>query len=353
MLGSRISRRTFTRNSATAAAAAVAAPYLNRIASAAGRELVVCSWGGTYQAAQRKFFFTPFEKETGIKVIETSAPDIARLQAMAQAGNMEWDMMAGSGRWYATLARKGLLEEIDYKKLNVTDLGYGAAQRFAVSYMLSTQVLCYSKKGTKGIVPIGWKDFWDLKKIPGPRALHADVSFKLEFALLADGVPADRLYPLDVERAFAKLAEIKPFVKTWTTFNDQPAQLLSKGEVVMAEATCGRIVSARTMGLDVDMIWDQGAYQLSYMFITRGAKHRDEAYALAAFMNKPELQAAFCRDTGYGPTNLKALELIPKELTPIVCSAPENMKNQWPVDGEWMAENYDRINDRWQKFMIG
>src|SRR5262249_38626942 len=72
------------------AAAKVAGPLLAR---AQARELVVCSWGGAYQEAQRKTMFQPFEKETGIKVVEASPTDYGKLKAMVQSNNIEWDVV--------------------------------------------------------------------------------------------------------------------------------------------------------------------------------------------------------------------------------------------------------------------
>ena len=57
---------------------------------------------------------------------------------------------------------------------------------------------------------------------------------KPPIALLADGVPADKLYPIDMDRAFHKLDEIKPHITVWWTTGAQPAQLLLDKEVVMA-----------------------------------------------------------------------------------------------------------------------
>ncbi len=37
-----------------------------------GSSLVITSWGGSYQDAQRKAYYKPFEKEFGIKIIEDS-----------------------------------------------------------------------------------------------------------------------------------------------------------------------------------------------------------------------------------------------------------------------------------------
>ena len=39
-------------------------------------ELVVCSWGGIFEKAQRKALFDPFEKETGIKITVTTSPAV-------------------------------------------------------------------------------------------------------------------------------------------------------------------------------------------------------------------------------------------------------------------------------------
>src|SRR5438309_6091061 len=47
--------------------------------------------------------------------------------------------------------------------------------------------------------PTTWAEFWDAKKFPGPRTLRAGVygTGAYEEALLADGVPMDKLYPMD------------------------------------------------------------------------------------------------------------------------------------------------------------
>jgi putative spermidine/putrescine transport system substrate-binding protein len=56
-----------------------------------------------------------------------------------------------------------------------------------------------------------------VKGFPGTRALRNDPQTVLEAALLADGVPRDKLYPLDVDRAFKKLEQIKPDIAVWWT----------------------------------------------------------------------------------------------------------------------------------------
>jgi putative spermidine/putrescine transport system substrate-binding protein len=40
--------------------------------------LVVASWGGSFQDAQREVLFEPFTEETGIRIIETTGPSLAK-----------------------------------------------------------------------------------------------------------------------------------------------------------------------------------------------------------------------------------------------------------------------------------
>ena len=55
-----------------------------------------------------------------------------------------------------------------------------------------------------------WADLFDTAKIPGKRTFYKwSAPGVLEIALLADGVAPDKLYPLDLDRAFKKLDTIK------------------------------------------------------------------------------------------------------------------------------------------------
>jgi putative spermidine/putrescine transport system substrate-binding protein len=93
----RVSRRRFVGVAGGGLVAATAGPFVLRHARAAGKEVVVCSWGGTYQKALRKAYFDPFEKETGIKVIDASAPEVAKVKAQVDSRNPETTRSGGSG----------------------------------------------------------------------------------------------------------------------------------------------------------------------------------------------------------------------------------------------------------------
>ncbi|MGO8077848.1 extracellular solute-binding protein, partial [Rhizobium leguminosarum] len=60
-------------------------------------------------------------------------------------------------------------------------------------------------------------DLFDTAKFPGKRTFYKwSAPGVIEEALLADGVAADKLYPLDLERAFKKLDTIKSDIVWWS-----------------------------------------------------------------------------------------------------------------------------------------
>ena len=219
----------------TAATGAVTQAGGPRSASGQSKQLVVCSWGGAYQEAQRKTMFQPFEKETGIKIVEASPTDYGKLKAMVQSGNVEWDLVDVGDLNVIAGMKDNLLEPLDYQTIDTKGVFPQVVHKYGIGTIYYSTVLAYStKKYAKGDHPKTWAQFWDAKAFPGPRTMRDNPADNLEFALLADDVPIDKIYPLDVERAFKSMDRIKKDVNVWWTTGAQPAQLLSDGEVELA-----------------------------------------------------------------------------------------------------------------------
>ena len=70
MLQKKISRRRFVATTAAAGVSTIGLPFGTRVKAA--NELVFVGFGGSYQEGQTKALFEPFERETGIKIIQTS-----------------------------------------------------------------------------------------------------------------------------------------------------------------------------------------------------------------------------------------------------------------------------------------
>src|SRR5262249_59389068 len=67
---------------------------------------------------------------------------------------------------------------------------------------------------------------------------------------------ADRLYPLDVDRAFKKLDQIKPHIKVWRREGNQSQQLIRDGELDMMSIWNGRASELKEQGVPVELVWN-------------------------------------------------------------------------------------------------
>src|SRR5256712_12973014 len=105
-------RRQFLTTAAAAGVASLAFPRTVTPARAAKNELVFVGFGGSYQDGQTKALFEPFEKETGIKGVQTTGVDIAKLRAQAQSKNGQWDLISIPDRLGYTAAKSGLVQSL-------------------------------------------------------------------------------------------------------------------------------------------------------------------------------------------------------------------------------------------------
>src|SRR5260370_487775 len=153
------------------------------------------------------------------------------------------------------------------------------------------QVMAYRTDAFKGAAPKDWADFWNTKKFPGDRAMGGTGAGgwpEIEFALMAAGVPAAKLYPLDIDKAFASYDEIKKAVVKWWDTGAVPIQLLTDREVAMTTVWNGRIAALQAAGVPAAISWDQGLMKRDAWGIVNGAinamtQRYDRASAVSGF----------------------------------------------------------------------
>ncbi|RUX37535.1 extracellular solute-binding protein, partial [Mesorhizobium sp. M4A.F.Ca.ET.050.02.1.1] len=207
-------------------------------------EVVVTSGGGTWEAAQKKAFFDPFTRDTGIKVVLVPE-DQAKLLSSAKLGQPEADITSIEGGQLASWITKGAVEEMDYSvfaKDTLANIPDKLKNKYGVGALLYSLVVAYNTKKypEDGKHPRNWVDFYNIKDFPGKRSLPKCEKIigggLLEGAIMGDGVPANKVYPIDMDRAFAKIAELKPQVGRWWVAGADAPQSLIDGEVDMAAA---------------------------------------------------------------------------------------------------------------------
>lgn len=321
--------------------------------AAAEESIVVVGQGGSYQAAQRKAFFEPFTKETGIKIIEQSPADNGKFQAMVESGNVEWDVV-DSGQGFVLRGTKlNLFEPIDYTANGISKDDFPAelVTGYSVPSIVWSTTLNYNTDQVKPEKSAkSWAQFWDVENFPGERTLPKNPVNLLEIALLADGVEPSKLYPLDIDRAFRSLDRIKPHIQVWWETAGKAEQLLVDGEVAYSAAGQARIQKARRDGAHVAVNWEQGTQTSQSWVIPRGSKHREAALKFIAFVSAPERQAELSKYIDYGPSNKKAFQFIAAGTE--LPTSPELQGKQVLTDPAWWAENCDVVNDRFNKWLL-
>ena len=196
-----------------------------------------------------------------------------------------------------------------------------------------------------------------MEKFPGPRALRKSPKTTLEFALIADGVPAKDVYKVlstkeGVDRAFKKLDEIKPHVKVWWTAGAQPPQLLADGEVVMTTAWNGRIFDAvKNSGKNFKIVWDGQGMDFDLWGMPKGSKNHELAKKFVAFTVTPEVMAQQSKYISYGPTLKAAIPLVPEDILIDLPTAPENMENAFVVSSEFWADHDEELTERFNNWL--
>lgn len=336
--------------------AVLSLPLSGLATAALARDLTVVSWGGPYQDAQRKFMFGPFIEESGIKLTDTYwEGGVGALRTKVRGGNNDWDVVQVESEELGIGCDEGLFEHFDVGRSGGPDRFLpGMVNDCGVAAVIYNLVLAYdnAKQGTK---PENWAAFFDTKAFPGKRAVRNGPKWNLEIALLADGVPADQVYkvlstPEGVDRAFAMYDKIKDSLIFWKT-GAQPVQMLASGDVVMTTAFNSRITASNEQnGSNFGIVWRDSIYTKDSWVIMKGTPKLDESYKFLEFATRAAPQAALPEFNRSGPSNKDAPGLIDAKYLHDLPSNPDNFKVAVPEDPSFWIDNFDDLNDRWNRW---
>ena len=321
-------------------------------ASSAENAVTAISFGRADQAALTKAYYRPFTIATGIEVKSLSYDgQTTELRQMAKAGNASWDVIQVESRTLQLGCENGLFEKLDYSRIAVpkSDFIPGALSECGVGIFAWSVALAYDADRLK-VAPRSWEDFWNFGKFPGKRGLRRSAKYTLEIALLADGVPVRNVYKVletnaGVDRAFRKLDQIKDHVIWWTSAPD-PQLYLDDGRLVMTPAYTLWINHEQPQHRNLRVAWDKSLYDVDSWAIPKNARNVSNAYQFVAFASKPENQKVLSEQLAYGPTNMKALPLLGKELASVLPSDDANLKGALKIDTAFWIRHGEALEKR-------
>jgi putative spermidine/putrescine transport system substrate-binding protein len=320
-------------------------------------ELTITSWGGAYQDSQREAYYKPYIAQ-GHKITEAEYNgEVAKIKAMVEANAITWDVIDVDSATALQGCAEGALEVIDWAKLGIDKakmLGADVSECSVPTIVFGTVFGYDTSKLKDG--PTSINDLFDLAKFPGKRGLQKNPTVNLEWALIADGVPAADVYkvlatPEGVDRAFKKLDTIKSEIIWWEAGAQAP-QLLADGQVVMTSAWNGRLQTPIDKdGKPFKIVWDHQALDWDLWSIAKGTPKMEEAYRFLAFASGAVPQAEQTKYIAYGPANADAIPNVDPKTLPSLPTAPDNLKTAWNLDTQFWADNGDQLKERFNAWL--
>ena len=351
--------------------------------AAAQDSLTIVSWGGAYSMSQREAYHEPYMEETGINILEEdkSAQALAGIRSQVEAGNVSWnvvDMLQADAR---RACDEGLLMEIPHDEWladapdgtpPTEDFIEGTLGDCFVPQILYATMFAYDTTAFPDGGPQTIADIWDLEAFPGTRALQRIPQKNLEWALIADGVPADEVYDVlatseGQDQAFAKLDEIKDNVVWWDA-GAQPPQLLADGEASIATAYNGRIFNAQVNeDQPFEIMWNGQMFEVDGWVVPFGNDDQlGQIKDYLEFATTTEKLADQAKYISYAPARKSSVDLVGNlyretsdgefERTDIdmkqhMPTAPENFENAIQFDTEFWADYGDLLEERFNAWI--
>ncbi|ACL59140.1 ABC transporter substrate-binding protein [Methylobacterium nodulans] len=342
--------------SVAAASAMVSAPAIRSAAAQANRRIVVRDPGGPYTPGFTAAFYEPFKKATGIEVVGVVGQHdpVSYIKSMVEARNYVWDGALLNQASHDVLMdpKTGLFLEEHRSSPGGIPEKY-VTPTFMPVLALQTVLAFRSDAFSGKSGPASWADFWNVKDFPGRRSLRKHPQDTLEQALLADGVPADKLYPLDLDRAFKSLDRLKKDVQIWWTGGAQTSQLLKTREVDLCPTWNARAQAAIDEGAPAKIVWNQGLLGTEGFCILKGGPKADLVREFVAFTRDPERQAVYTKYLSYGPVHPDAYKYIDAERAKALPTSPENLKTAIQIDTKYWGEAKDRVLERFNTWLLG
>jgi putative spermidine/putrescine transport system substrate-binding protein len=346
-------------------AALLAAPAISRAdddvySGYSGQDFLFNGAGhsGTLKAGIMDTVGADFAKKTGVNMtFDAFCCGITKLEAAQQGGNVPWQLVAFSTMSDLLLAeRAGLLLKIDPKIVPLDRLEQGAYDDYAIyGYPYAAVIAWNTKKWPlSGKHPTAIEDVLDTRSFPGKRCLYKYPQFggTMEAALLADGVPADKLYPLDTKRAFASLNKIRDDIVWWSS-GSQGVQQLVSGACDVALVWNGPISEAiRANDAPFAISWGHAIWDYTPVAIPKGVKNEKAAQAFLKMMvENKAAQEKFVAQTAYVLMPMKEQVAIPDNVKPWVL-AGDNAKTAIREDDKYYTDAIEGILKQFNSWVV-
>lgn len=313
--------------------------------------------GGELFEGFKRAYLDEWSRITGWDVLNQSpVATVGDVRAQVESGAPEWDVIEiGSIGDALLMEEEGLLEPLDLDLMRhyigQAPEGYRWSD-YWVEYGKFGVLLIWNTDVYGGNPPQSALDAFNMEEFPGKRCFFNYPQFAgtLEYPLLAEGVPPDRLYPLDVERALAKLDTIRDDIVWWGS-GAESVQFILDGQCDMGYTWQGRIALRLKdePNLPLAATWKDVLLIDAGLGIPKGAPHYEAAMSALAYGFTAQNQCDFLNELGYGvPIDESCLNDFARTWAVTAENAAQAIAQQ---DPEYYKENIDQIVERFTAWL--
>lgn len=313
--------------------------------------------GGATTRAREETVIKDFAAETGVTVKGDFNSDMTKFFAAMDSGaTIPWSMVEFPTKGDFIKARDaGYVQKLDPSIVDLKKVGASSHDEYGIDVLRYGIVFTYNTtKFKEGAAPSSIIDLFDTTHFPGKRCLFKYPQFGgiLESALLADGTSRDKLYPLDLDKAFAKLDTIKSDILWWSN-GDDAIRLLSSGECSMGIAWSGRVYGAvKNDKAPLAIKWENSLFSQAVYGVPVGAPNAAAGQAMIAhFISDIEGQKALVKQITY-TTDIVGLDSTSygSDLAPWIV-AGDNAKQAIEENAAYYAQHITDVVDRFNRWV--
>ena len=347
------------RDFLAATGAAVASASLGGPARAAGKpdNIVVMTWGGLWGDSVRQGIDGPFEKLTGVKVVQDrgSTPDQRIAKLKVSLGDQAFDVVQIHDGLVPLAVKQGVLEPIDPSSprlTNLKDVYPKFVKSHWVAQIFSGIGVTYNTKLVKN-PPTSYADLWrpEFKgRIVLPEISHSIGPYIIPIGALAAGKT-----PKDAEVGFEMLKRMADLKPIWTKDTDTIMSSLRDEEAVIGLLYKSQTYTVQGWGAPVQWVYPKEGSILyaSGTAIAKNTKNRELAEQWLNLTLDAKRETYFTEKFSYPGTNRNMVGLLSPELQQRAKFSQEELDHLIELDQEFMAEHRADWTDRWNRIVAG
>lgn len=263
-----------------------------------------------------------FQEESGIKVNFSTYDSNEFLYAKMKGSNRAlYDVVCPSGYYIRRMAREGMIEKIDFTKLdNIKNIfptfrnsDFDPKGEYNVPWVWGATGIFVNRKYYPNDVIEKWSDLWSdryrdsLLMLNDPRELFTIALITLGYS------PNDETIE-HIEEAYRKLVKLLPNIRLYNS--SSVAALIIDEDATIGMVWSGNAYKAMRENPSIEFIYPKDGFAMwvDAFTIPKEPPHRENSYRFLNFILRPEIAAEVVEETFYATANREALSLLPKEL---------------------------------------